>query len=422
MSDSGEDWDLEISSGVSKTAQWPKAHNTQSHSQNNGFSTPEKRFGRGRGRAKSPSYNWPATNGSSSTSWRSSGDSQDSNNAWPRRPSGEFNSGYSTRNQWPAQSGAFGSRDQENGVTGGSQSDRGVLTIEVSSRDVGKIIGKGGQSIKNIQNTSGARVKILKDYADAIHTPIEISGNPENQTKAKNMIDEIISPQDLTSKVEDLKTEEKPSVPRIDWDDLLANRAANQAKKWEGLPSITKAFYDESEAVRRRTDEEVEKFRKESNDISVKNVGDDVQDRDIPKPVITFDEAFNHYPDILKELKRVGFVKPTPIQCQSWPVLLSGLNLIGIAQTGTGKTLAFLLPALIHVDGQVRNGDKPEGPNVLVLSPTRELALQIEAEVNKLHYKGIRSVCVYGGSDRRAQIDTVRSGVQIVIGTVYPYR
>ena len=147
MSDSGEDWDLEISSGVSKTAQW-KAHTSETNSQNNGFSTPEKRFGRGRGRAKSPSNNWPASNGSSSTSWRSSGDSQESNNAWPRRPRGDFNS--PARDQWPAQSGAFGSRDHENGVSGGSQSDRGVLRIEVSSRDVGKIIGKLSHSDSSV--------------------------------------------------------------------------------------------------------------------------------------------------------------------------------------------------------------------------------------------------------------------------------
>ncbi|CAB4002651.1 probable ATP-dependent RNA helicase DDX43 [Paramuricea clavata] len=214
------------------------------------------------------------------------------------------------------------------------------------------------------------------------------------------MIDEIISPQDLSIKMEEttLKTEETPFVPRIDWGELRANRLANQAKKWEGLPTITKMFYEECEAVKRRSDEEVEKFRAESNNISVQNVGEDVEERDIPKPVMTFDQAFKNYPDILNELKRVGFKKPTPIQCQSWPVLLSGLNLIGIAQTGTGKTLAFLLPALIHVNGQVRSAATPEGPNVLVLSPTRELALQLEAEVNKLHYKGIRRYALQQGS------------------------
>jgi hypothetical protein len=142
MNDSGEDWDLEISSGVSKSAQW-KAHTTESNSQNHGFSTPEKQFGRGRGRARNPSYNSPASNGSGSTSWRSLGNGQDSDNGWPRRPRGEFNSGFSsTKDQWAAQSDRFGSRDRDSGVSGSRQGDRDVLRIEVSSRDVGKIIGK----------------------------------------------------------------------------------------------------------------------------------------------------------------------------------------------------------------------------------------------------------------------------------------
>jgi ATP-dependent RNA helicase DDX43 len=72
---------------------------------------------------------------------------------------------------------------------------------------------------------------------------------------------------------------------------------------------------------------------------------------------------------------------------------LKGLDCVGIAQTGTGKTLAFLLPALIHIDNQTTPREKRVGPNVLVLSPTRELAIQIEQEVKKINYKGIRSVC-----------------------------
>ncbi|XP_028414614.1 probable ATP-dependent RNA helicase DDX43 [Dendronephthya gigantea] len=414
MSDSGEDWDLEINSGVSKPMKW-NDHSSESstNSHNSGFSAPEKRFGRGRSARATNS--WGSNDGSGN--WRGN---SDFDNALPRRPRRGFDSSSPAREERPPLSRGFGSRDRNGGVFGGSQDDGDSLRIEVSSRDVGKIIGRGGQSIKNIQNSSGAWIKILKDEADAVHTPIEISGSRDFQAKAKEMIDEIIFPQDLvTNKMEEtsLKAGETPLVPRIDWAELRANRVANQAKKWEGLPVIKKVFYKESESVRRRSKEEVEIFRKENNNISVQNVGDDVQNRDIPKPVTTFDEAFKNYPVILNELKRVGFVKPTPIQCQSWSVLLSGLNLIGIAQTGTGKTLAFLLPALIHIAGQERTPATPDGPNVLVLSPTRELALQIETEVNKLHYKGIRSVCVYGGSDRRAQIDTVKSGVEIVIGT-----
>jgi len=92
---------------------------------------------------------------------------------------------------------------------------------------------------------------------------------------------------------------------------------------------------------------------------------------------------------------------------QAWPILLKGHDLIGIAQTGTGKTLAFILPAFIHIEGQTAPRGKRGGPNVLVLSPTRELALQIEEEIKKYKYRDIKCVCVYGGGNRREQINVV---------------
>ena len=84
------------------------------------------------------------------------------------------------------------------------------------------------------------------------------------------------------------------------------------------------------------------------------------------------------------------FSEPSPIQTQAWPILLKGHDLIGIAQTGTGKTLAFLLPALIHIEGQPIPREQRDGPTVLIMAPTRELAQQIEREVAKFPYKGIK--------------------------------
>ena len=91
--------------------------------------------------------------------------------------------------------------------------------------------------------------------------------------------------------------------------------------------------------------------------------------------------------------------------------------MIGIAQTGTGKTLAFLMPAFIHIDLQPIPRDTRGGPNVLIMCPTRELALQIDDEVKKYQYRGIESVCVYGGGDRKKQMSVVTDGVQIIIAT-----
>ena len=92
----------------------------------------------------------------------------------------------------------------------------------------------------------------------------------------------------------------------------------------------------------------------------------------------------------METINRQGFSKPSPIQAQAWPYLLSGKDLIGIAQTGTGKTLAFLMPIFIHIDNQPVPRGERGGPNCLILSPTRELALQIADEVKKYEYRGIK--------------------------------
>ncbi|MBN3294267.1 DDX43 helicase, partial [Polypterus senegalus] len=156
--------------------------------------------------------------------------------------------------------------------------------------------------------------------------------------------------------------------------------------------------------------------RKENNNIIVDDLKED-EKRPIPNPVQTFEEAFEQYPEIMKNISRVGFLKPTPIQSQGWPVVLQGFDLIGIAQTGTGKTLAYLLPGFIHLDHQPISKEERGGPGMLVLTPTRELALQIEAECSKYSYKEIKSICIYGGGDRRSQINVVTKGVDIVIAT-----
>ena len=103
--------------------------------------------------------------------------------------------------------------------------------------------------------------------------------------------------------------------------------------------------------------------------------------------VFRFIHAFEAFPEVMATINKQGFEKPSPIQSQAWPYLLSGKDMIGIAQTGTGKTLAFLMPAFIHIDCQPVGRDQRGGANVLVLCPTRELALQIEGEVAKYEYR-----------------------------------
>lgn len=141
---------------------------------------------------------------------------------------------------------------------------------------------------------------------------------------------------------------------------------------------------------------------------------------DIPPPVTTFKQAFGDNAAIMSEIQKNGFEKPSPIQSQMWPILLSGQDCIGVSQTGSGKTLAFLLPAFLHIEAQLAQYEKNEkhpSPSVLVLSPTRELAQQIEGEVKKYSYNGYKSVCLYGGGSRSEQVAACKGGVEIVIAT-----
>ncbi|KAJ0066961.1 hypothetical protein NL108_006193, partial [Boleophthalmus pectinirostris] len=208
-----------------------------------------------------------------------------------------------------------------------------------------------------------------------------------------------------------------PPRPQIDWNSIRENKDKFEELKWEGLPPLKKYFYKECKSVSMLTAEEVSEWRKGNNNIFVDDLKEEGEKRQILNPCRTFLEAFEHYPEIMENIERVGFVKPTPIQSQAWPVLLSGEDLIAIAQTGTGKTLAYLLPGFIHMDGQPVPKSERGGPGMLVLTPTRELALQIEAECGKYQYKDYKSICIYGGGDRRGQINMVKAGVDIVIAT-----
>uniref|UniRef100_A0A5F7ZQY8 Probable ATP-dependent RNA helicase DDX46 n=1 Tax=Macaca mulatta TaxID=9544 RepID=A0A5F7ZQY8_MACMU len=112
-----------------------------------------------------------------------------------------------------------------------------------------------------------------------------------------------------------------------------------------------------------------------------------------------------------------GYEKPTPIQTQAIPGIMSGRDLIGIAKTGSGKTIAFLLPMFRHIMGQ-RSLEEGEGPVAVIMTPTRELALQITKECKKFSKTlGLRVVCVYGGTGISEQIAELKRGAEITVCT-----
>lgn len=117
--------------------------------------------------------------------------------------------------------------------------------------------------------------------------------------------------------------------------------------------------------------------------------------------------------DILKAIDEMGYVEASPIQSQAIPFLLEGRDVIGQAQTGTGKTAAFSIPVLEKIDPSLR------APQALVLCPTRELALQVSGEIKKLgkYKRGINILPIYGGEPIDRQISGLKRGVHIIVGT-----
>ncbi|TEB33882.1 P-loop containing nucleoside triphosphate hydrolase protein [Coprinellus micaceus] len=160
------------------------------------------------------------------------------------------------------------------------------------------------------------------------------------------------------------------------------------------LSVFEKNFYVEDKRVSARSDAEVEEYRR--------NKEIKVQGRNVPRPVTAFDEV--NFPEyMMSAIRAQGFASPTAIQCQSWPMALSGRDVVAIAQTGSGKTISFALPAMLHIKAQppLAPGD---GPVALVLAPTHRTLV-------------FRNTAIYGGAPKGPQIRDLQRGVEIVIAT-----
>lgn len=191
-------------------------------------------------------------------------------------------------------------------------------------------------------------------------------------------------------------------------DSLLAANLPKQSWEADNLTTLKKNFYIEHPRVASRHPSEIDAYLREHQIVTY--------GKNVPRPIFNFDEAsLPSY--VLSAVQRQGFPCPTPIQAQGWPMAMSGRDMVGVAKTGSGKTLAYILPGIVHINAQppLQHGD---GPIVLVLAPTRELAMQIQEECNKFGQSSqLRCTCVYGGVPRGPQIRTLQHGVEICIAT-----
>ncbi|KAF4547842.1 Pre-mRNA-processing ATP-dependent RNA helicase prp5-like protein [Elsinoe fawcettii] len=168
-------------------------------------------------------------------------------------------------------------------------------------------------------------------------------------------------------------------------------------------------FYTEPQELHDMTEEEAKSLRFELDDIKV-------QGSNVPKPVQKFAQL-GLGSQVLDIIRGLGFEKPTCIQAQAIPAIMSGRDVIGVAKTGSGKTVAFLLPMFRHIKDQ-RPLENMEGPVGLILAPTRELATQIHKECKPyLKALNLRACCAYGGAPITEQIADLKRGAEIVVST-----
>eukprot|EP01147_Barroeca_monosierra_P005310 gene5310-7082_t len=173
-------------------------------------------------------------------------------------------------------------------------------------------------------------------------------------------------------------------------------------------PPFNRNFFEEHEDVAKLAPSEVVQLRKQ--------LGLEVTGKNVPKPCVSF--AYFGFDSIMMQLiQRQEYVRPTAIQAQAVPVAMSGRDIIGIAETGSGKTAAFVWPAIRHVLDQpeIAEGD---GPIAVFLAPTRELCLQITSHAKRYtkHYNLIVTT-IYGGGNRYEQVKALKEGCEIIVAT-----
>lgn len=201
---------------------------------------------------------------------------------------------------------------------------------------------------------------------------------------------------DPTSILAMASKKKKKDIPTIDYSKLDLN-------------PIRKNFWVEPYELSQMTEEELAELRLELDGIKVSG-------KNIPKPVQKWSQCGLTRP-ILDTIESLGYEKPTPIQMQALPVIMSGRDVIGVAKTGSGKTMAFALPLLRHVkDQDPISGD--DGAIALIMTPTRELCTQIHSDLQPFAKAlKLRVVAAYGGNAIKDQIAELKRGAEIIVAT-----
>lgn len=230
--------------------------------------------------------------------------------------------------------------------------------------------------------------------------------DPNDSSSDSEEIDETAAEEP----VEDLAADLAAAIAGTNASVNKTTKKLNQLSKRDvTYKPFRKDFYVEVPDLARLTEDEVKELR-----LSLENIK--VVGKSCPKPVTCWAHC-GLSRKVMEVLKKLKYLSPTPIQAQAIPAIMSGRDVIGIAKTGCGKTLSFLLPMFRHILDQP-NLEKGDGPIAVVITPTRELATQICDDATKFTKSlGLRVVAVYGGPNISEQIGMLKPGAEIVVCT-----
>lgn len=276
------------------------------------------------------------------------------------------------------------------------------ITMPIDANIVSKFIGKEGKNIKKLQDESNTIIRVRMVNTCPI---IIIIGMPILLDKARILIKKCFK--------------KLSRFTENNYRSLTLNKCNDVSSLVIRNSQIIKNLYKEDPVVANMSQKEVKKIREANNIIEVKymqKLYNNINDFPIPNPILTFEQAFSNYPTMLKKIREQNLEKPNSIECQAWPILLSGKDMLCIASTNLDKTLTFLLPALIHISKQnsFLNGN---GPNVLILVANKMQALKIQEEVQRYSYFGIKAISVYLGCNKNRQIKALTENAEILIAT-----
>ncbi|KAM0787431.1 hypothetical protein ACM66B_003512 [Microbotryomycetes sp. NB124-2] len=331
-------------------------------------------------------------------------------------------------------------RDEEGGSGTGASAPMGDVEMEnpdASSEAVKQVVdekmdvdddhrtgatsSKGTVAAQNESEQQDEEVDELEAYMNQVQAQVKSVDKADRaKLKGKQQAAQVLDPDADDDGSDDDGAADEDEVDKVGMSaaEILA-LAAKKVKKGRELAPVdhskidyepfTKAFYHPPPEVEALSAEEVEELRMEMDNIKIRGA-------EPPKPVAKW--SYCGLPSsCIDVIKGLNYDRPTAIQSQAIPAIMSGRDIIGVAKTGSGKTIAFLLPMFRHIKDQ-RPIRTMEGPIGLIMTPTRELATQIYKECKPfLKALGLRASCAYGGMPLKDNIADMKRGSEVVVCT-----